>query len=498
MEIEINFRFDENGRTANTKADGGKNENKNSNGINYAFKVELTDLAEWFELPSNKNSNSNSNSNNTALDEILLDCEISDNMIMPRTYWMPADGTTKPRFALERFALDVFHHHVPSEGFDYDPETSGAEWWCQLRPSPEIGRHKACADQSRTCGNEKEDEIDDDPFANGISFHVDKDEELRILTGGSTHVHPHLSTITYLTNLGSPTLMMDCQVHPLTGEWIVPENVVQGFVSWPSLGKHTSFDGRYLHASPLDLMGDKDAFSKQLESALASLENKNKDEEQQQQPLSKSKKRRCRRVTFLVNIWLNYKPYDVNPFPESMVDKMSGRDENNQQRGLGFVHNKSSSSSPFASLHVQETCVRSDLATKMKTSIGESNDETYTAEAFAWPLGDKRSGERLECNIPLKSIIEVSDQGGNVRIQWHRTTNSNPNPIGGNESDDCFVLFDGKSCKTTVATMMESPAAVVGETKLSVSAKKEGELLLDKNDERNLANGKSSKRPRID
>ena len=425
MEIEINFRFDENGRTANTKANGGENEKKNSNSIDYSFKAEMTDLKEWFESPSkpsNPSSSTNHDGDNTILDEILLDCEISDNMIMPRTYWMPADGTTKPRCALEQFALDVFHHHVPSEGFDYDPETSGAEWWCQLRPSPETGRHKACANQC-------EEKEEDDPFANGISFHVDKDEELRILTGGSTYVHPHISTITYLTNLGSPTLIMDCQVHPLTGEWMVPEDTVEGFVSWPSVGKHTSFDGRYLHASPLDLMEEENSFSKQLESAMVALEKESK-------PVSKAKKRRCRRVTFLVNIWLNYKPYDVHPFPESMIDKMSGRDEK-QRRGLGFSKTKL----PSDAIHVQETCVQSDQA--MCAKDGETTGQSsYKTQAFSWPLGDKQSGERLDCNVPLKSITEASDKGANVRIQWQRKHS----PDG-----SCFILTDGKSATTVTA-----------------------------------------------
>ena len=30
-------------------------------------------------------------------------------------------------------------------------------------------------------------------------FHWDKDEELHLLCGGITYIHPHLSTITYLT-----------------------------------------------------------------------------------------------------------------------------------------------------------------------------------------------------------------------------------------------------------------------------------------------------------
>jgi len=422
MEIEINFRFDGNGRTANTKNDGKNHDLNNTKDIDYSFKAEMTNLNHWYEPISPSSSSS-------MMDEILLDCEISDNLIMPRTYWMPADG--RARCALEQFALDIFHHHVPSEGFDYDRTTSGAEWWCQLRPSPEMGRHNALQKPASETENEK-----DDPFANGISFHVDKDEELRILTGGSTYIHPHLSTITYLTNLGSPTLMMDCQVHPLTGEWIVPEETIEGFVSWPSVGKHASFDGRYLHASPLDLMGGTNAFEKQLEDEAKKFDNSDS-----------KRKRRCRRVTFLVNIWLNYRPYDVNPFPESMIDKMSGKDKNTR-RGLKFGTELASVGTRDSTiLHVQNTRVQSDEATELEkyTDQESSSNKIYTAEKFSWPLGDKQSGERLECRVPLQSIVELSKTGGNVRIQWQTKG-----------MRDCFRLFDRKSSTATMA----SPKAV--------------------------------------
>jgi hypothetical protein len=520
MEIEINFRFDENGRTANTKiVDGGdRNNNKNEKEIDYGYKVAMTDLNEWFAESSISASASASSPSPSSpismMDDILLDCEISDNLIMPRTYWMPANGTTKARCALEQFALDVFHHHVPS-GFEYDRETSGAEWWCQLRPSPEMGRHNntACSSSEKD-DDEFEKEID--PFANGISFHVDKDEELRILTGGSTHVHPHVSTITYLTDLGSPTLIVDCMVHPLTGDWIVPEDNVEGFVSWPSVGKHTSFDGRYLHASPPDLMGDKNAFAKQLEELALGLELKSStavatkvDDDDGSGGSSstttisnakRKRRRRCRRVTFLVNVWLNYKPYDVNRFPESMIDKMSGRDENTR-RGLQFGDgasadagaatsantNTNTSNNALTALHVQNTRVRSDQATELSGGNGDPRTEketetpsstttTYKAQHFSWPLGDKRSGERLECMVPFLSIAESSVKGGNVQIQWQTKTTTN---------DDCFRLFDGRpSDVTTIA----SPTAL-GETKDGTSS--------SSSSSKETADAKSSKRPRI-
>ena len=187
----------------------------------------------------------------------------------------------QPRCYLERLALEIFHHHVPpspSPNFFYDPETSGAEWWVQLRPSPPgTGRYSMLAD---TAGD-----ADDDMAKSGISFHWDKDEDLRLLCGGSMYIHPHLSTVTYLTDLGAPTMVISKRVDTMTGKYAqeynrenmpiahgechtvnptsdfstsssVDSSITEGFVSWPKRGKHLSFDGRFLHAAPSDLMED--------------------------------------------------------------------------------------------------------------------------------------------------------------------------------------------------------------------------------------------------
>ncbi len=78
---------------------------------------------------------------------------------------------------------------------------------------------------------------------NGKSFHWDKDENLRSLMGGSMYIHPHLSTVTDMKLVGSPTMVLDLQVHPLTCD-----------LSWPEREKQLSDDGRSLHAAPGDLI----------------------------------------------------------------------------------------------------------------------------------------------------------------------------------------------------------------------------------------------------
>ena len=87
--------------------------------------------------------------------------------------WLPATAT--PRCALERLALAVFEQH--SAGATFDRARSGAEWWPQVRD-----------------GGRKQE---------AIEFHWDVDEHLCDGEGrGGVHVHPTLSTVTYLTAVG--------------------------------------------------------------------------------------------------------------------------------------------------------------------------------------------------------------------------------------------------------------------------------------------------------
>jgi hypothetical protein len=423
--IEINFRLDENGRTANTtcgsskeadRDDDNNKDDKNTGGagLDYSSKASMTNLA--FDDDSNRQQN--------LIDDILFDCEISDSGLMPRTFWVPCRGM-KPRCTLEQFAVDVFHHHVSSD-VEYDPTCSGAEWWCQIRPSPEkTGRY------SMHCPNDDDDQDGTDPFEQGISMHVDKDEDLRILTGGTTYVHPHLSTVTYLTDFGSPTIIMNCRVHPFEGTWIVPssencEGPVEGFVSWPLRGKHTSFDGRYLHAAPCDLMEDG-VFEKQIQFTPS------EDDEK----WNKIQKRRHRRVTVLVNIWLNYKPFDVKPFPDTMIEKMSGSIDDSKRVRLQFEANTNSST-------VKNTIVTSTKVTEEDTN-GDAFGDSYDPTKFVWPLGDKNSGEQLHVYIPLQTIQKEASNGGNVLIRWEESGTLKDDM---NKDNLCFRIVDNKKSTT--------------------------------------------------
>ena len=222
-ELEVSFRLDEEGRTVPSSPDFQPTGSGAS--LLYAARTEHTALR-WVGVLEDDGkagsaatigSNSSIDYCGAALDELLLDAEISDCGLMPRTFWVPAapfstsedannndkhrnDGGSRfvPRFSLEQLALDVFERHASEARGSFDPATSGAEWWVQIRPSPErTGRYSMhAANDGDNSGDEAEDTTEACVKKGGISFHWDKDEDLRLLTGGTTFVHPHLSTVT--------------------------------------------------------------------------------------------------------------------------------------------------------------------------------------------------------------------------------------------------------------------------------------------------------------
>eukprot|EP00814_Leptocylindrus_danicus_P016725 CAMPEP_0116003654 /NCGR_PEP_ID=MMETSP0321-20121206/169_1 /TAXON_ID=163516 /ORGANISM="Leptocylindrus danicus var. danicus, Strain B650" /LENGTH=358 /DNA_ID=CAMNT_0003471873 /DNA_START=46 /DNA_END=1122 /DNA_ORIENTATION=+ len=301
----------------------------------------------------------------------------------PRTFWIPSNGA--PRCALERMALDVFQHHVPEDSpasQRIDSSTSGAEWWVQVRPStPKSGRYAMLVGDN-----------DADDVMAGISFHWDKDEELRIHTG--MFIHPHISTVTYLTDIGAPTLVIDKRVDYVTGAPIADNaeagggaaSVVithNGFCSWPKSGKHLSFDGRFLHAAPSDFM-EEGIFEKQCQ-----VPDGTKDAD------LKSVQRYHRRITFLVNVWINHRPIGVNPFPETMLDKLSKCDLNEE--------------SIFRDCRPCEEIEESVI------------DDAKDGQKFTWPVGGCSSTDNLKLYAPLTTIRNQMKTGGNISMKWEAT-----------------------------------------------------------------------------
>lgn len=137
-------------------------------------------------------------------------------------------------------------------------------------------------------------------------------------------------------------------------------------------------------------------------------------------------KRRHRRVTFLVNIWLNYQPFNVHPFPDTMVDKLSGYKE--KRIGLEF---QSSDSSPTKDISTSSTEV------KDRKSSSTLDDKP---KKFTWPMGDCHSTETITVSMPLSTIRDAASGGGNVNIEWDQ------------EKEACFSLQRGSTTEAIKRT----------------------------------------------
>eukprot|EP01062_Namystynia_karyoxenos_P070515 TRINITY_DN6589_c1_g2_i1.p1 TRINITY_DN6589_c1_g2~~TRINITY_DN6589_c1_g2_i1.p1 ORF type:complete len:386 (+),score=115.72 TRINITY_DN6589_c1_g2_i1:76-1158(+) len=179
------------------------------------------------------------------------------------SYWVPAvpprgGGSAKRRrkgaaaaegeSACGAFARSLFSAHtagVPAELRSHP--NSGCEVWVQHRAA------SLPAEQQ------------------GINWHFDKDEERRDQLG--IVVHPHIATVTYLTQGGgAPTLVLDVKCDS-SGRVELAGPKARFWASAPRRGKHLAFAGNLLHGCPPQLV-----------------------------------KRRARRVTLLVNIWLGRRP----------------------------------------------------------------------------------------------------------------------------------------------------------------------------------------------
>eukprot|EP00445_Apocalathium_hangoei_P026085 CAMPEP_0203914674 /NCGR_PEP_ID=MMETSP0359-20131031/55538_1 /ASSEMBLY_ACC=CAM_ASM_000338 /TAXON_ID=268821 /ORGANISM="Scrippsiella Hangoei, Strain SHTV-5" /LENGTH=338 /DNA_ID=CAMNT_0050841027 /DNA_START=50 /DNA_END=1063 /DNA_ORIENTATION=- len=203
------------------------------------------------------------------LDDLRKDCEAAFTARAAKkgeysageTFWVGAD-VEEPATVLEQLALAIFRLHAGLCTFDR--ATSGVEWWTQVI------------------------DADDD-----IGWHWDRDYGLEADAG--FRLHPHVATVTYLSDLGAPTLMLEGTEEPEEGNAATkPIGVPVAHWSAPSIGKHVSFDGRWLHGAPADLapeVAQGGASAAKGEGAFAG-----------------------KRFTFLVNIWLNHRPRSVVPW----------------------------------------------------------------------------------------------------------------------------------------------------------------------------------------
>ena len=212
---------------------------------------------------------------------------------------------------LERLALRVFKHVTKrlKEGEDYDSKTSGAEWWTQvIDPRDDIGAH------------------------------FDKDYYLE--ENMNVSVHPQVGTVTYLSDTGAPTVVATrvvCQTYfddsnpKCTNDMLINESndailnkksrvEDSVYISWPKIGKITTFDGRCLHAAPSALSGFPEEEEEEEEEE--DVNEKESEEDDDDDDGDEENSIDSKRITFLVNVWLNHKPILSENLPEEVRETL--------------------------------------------------------------------------------------------------------------------------------------------------------------------------------
>ena len=141
-----------------------------------------------------------------------------------------------------------------------------------------------------------------------IGWHWDKDYALE---GSGVNVHPQLGTVTYFCDNGAPTVVVNrptnVQCDFGCGDIGVCGAVTECVVSWPEWGKQITFDGKFLHGAPAEL--------------------------------ARGSARKEKRVTFLVNVWLNHKPVTAEPLSADELSAMKHKTWTKRQVGWGLRSN---------------------------------------------------------------------------------------------------------------------------------------------------------------
>ena len=214
------------------------------------------------------------------------------------TYWVGADAA--PQTAIEQLVLDIFRFHTRGHAGEFNVARSGAEWWTQV------------VDEEREIG-----------------FHWDRDYELQREQG--LCVHPHLGTVTYLTGVGgAPTVVLPA-ASPLDAQDVVSACRSQplrcAHACWPVQGRHLTFDGRLLHGAPAVFaarsvpsppapQNARAGANKRRRSAAEAGDGSGGDGDGGNDASPK-------RVTLLVNVWLNHIPSGADPLHDAVKEQVA-------------------------------------------------------------------------------------------------------------------------------------------------------------------------------
>jgi hypothetical protein len=235
------------------------------------------------------------------------------------TYFAPA--VMKPRCGLEALALQIFEAHtkdLPKGSFA--PEQSGAEWWTLVLDADPPKEESENGDDD---DDESKEEDHDE-----VGMHFDADYGLEDQAPGLM-LHPRVATITYLSNVGAPTLILDKRSPPPNDVMELGGEITRGWLSGPRIGKHVAFDGRLLHGAPATFFPGVALGDVVVEAPPAKKQKSNDGVASIPRP-----EKPPQRITFMVNVWLNHCPMDAELLDDDIVEKLKTPSDNKSNLSL--------------------------------------------------------------------------------------------------------------------------------------------------------------------
>ena len=285
------------------------------------------------------------------------------------TFFLPC--LMKPRCCLEALAQTIFKAHTDGLEGKFDPKNSGAEWWTLVLDNKSTTKDNLPPSKEADDDNgddDSEDEEDDE-----VGMHFDADYALEEQASG-VFLHPRVATITYLSDVGVPTLILDKRSPPPQDfdKSSLNGSIKKGWLSHPSFGKHVSFDGRLLHGAPGEYFPNTSTPKSNDDDVSEPQTKKQKVEEKVEKV--EGGELVGKRITFLVNIWLNHSTMDAVILDDDLVSKLA--------------------------------CTWEDPDSNAKS------DEAH-APAFQWNIKDVTSEDKLTRTV---SLTKSSEAGGTEDI----------------------------------------------------------------------------------
>ena len=260
------------------------------------------------------------------------------------TYFLPA--LLPPRCALEQIVQSIFQQHTQplvvtttttnnGSRMMMIPEQSGAEWWTlvldnqtetnttpssQTKNDTTTTNHDTFTTTTTNHDNEEEEEEGDE-----VGLHFDADYGLED-QAPNLLLHPRLATVTYLSNYGAPTVILERKSPPPNdpSKQSLQGPISKGWLSHPQVGKHLAFDGRLLHGAPATFFPSKPNSQPQQQDdgdkKPSSKEPQAKRAKREEQVVVDNE---TRRITLLVNIWVNHCPLDAEPLEDDICQQLT-------------------------------------------------------------------------------------------------------------------------------------------------------------------------------